>query len=166
MVGQIVAQRHGLSGLKTTRSRKSQSFRRTEKLKIKIIYPLPPSLNEIVNEARSHWRKGARQKKAITGEVEVLSYGVPPFEGKVWLSFLWKVKSFGRDPDNTSAGAKFILDGLVAAGVLPKDNLTIIQSPFVHWFERGDDEVEVTISDQPIFELIETEKQQGFQKSC
>lgn len=47
---------------------------------------------------------------------------LPHFEGRVDLFFLWTEPNMRRDPDNIEgAGVKFILDGLVRAGVLDDD---------------------------------------------
>ena len=37
------------------------------------------------------------------------------------FSFLWVAKNKRKDPDNICFAKKYILDGLVAAGILPTD---------------------------------------------
>jgi hypothetical protein len=124
---------------------------------------IPPTLNQQIDSARDHWSISANSKRKWTGKVcaEARLQGLQHFPSKVWLAFHWQVKSRGSDPDNISAAAKHIMDGLVDAGVLTKDSLMVIQSPVVHEFSKGDGMVLVTISDRPIFEiksLIEEEK--------
>lgn len=120
--------------------------------------PLPPTLNEQINLARSNRFKSAKCKEEWTDNIVYLAriQQTPKFPNKVWIAFRWEVKSFARDSDNVAAAAKFIMDGLVNAGVLTKDNLTIVQSPVIHSYAKGKtDKVILTISDQPIFELKE-----------
>lgn len=113
------------------------------------IDPLPPTLNEIIGQARTHWSKGASQKKEWTNDVVIQLKGqdVPAFSPPIWLIFTWYIPTFGNDPDNVSAAAKFILDGMVESGVIPNDNLMNIYSPYIHFYERGTKKVEVTIVD-------------------
>lgn len=40
----------------------------------------------------------------------------------VFIQFVWIEKNSRRDPDNIIFAKKFILDGMVAAGILPNDN--------------------------------------------
>ena len=122
------------------------------------ICPLPPTLNEQIRLARAHWSKSAACKQDWTDKVMYLAkiQKTPRFPGKVWIAFLWEVKSFARDSDNIAAAAKFIMDGLVNAGILTKDSLMVVQSPVVHNYARGKtDKVMMTISDRPIFEVKE-----------
>jgi hypothetical protein len=65
------------------------------------------------------------------------------------------VKNFGRDSDNVAAAAKFIMDALVTGRAIRNDNLTVIQSPIVHYYHRssGDDGVLLRLSQSPDFLL-------------
>jgi len=128
-------------------------------MKTSFTCPLPPTLNEIVREARGHWSKGAKQKKYWTHQAALACFGLPKFPGEVWLSFEWLVKSRANDPDNLSASAKFICDGMTYAGVITKDSLMVIQSPVIHHYGKGNDEVIVTVSDRPIYTLILAEEE-------
>ncbi|MGL5922140.1 hypothetical protein [Chroococcidiopsis sp.] len=111
--------------------------------------PLPPTLNEQIDYARGNRYKSAEIKKRWTNAIatECGVAKLPFFPGLVWLSFEWQVKTHARDPDNIAASSKYLLDGMVAAGVIAKDNLTIIQSPIIHHYVKGSDRVIVTISD-------------------
>jgi len=81
-----------------------------------------PGMNEIISMARTHWAKSAKQKTDYTDLVA--SYCVlnrlKPMK-RVWLGIYYHEKNQKRDPDNISAGKKFLLDGLVQAGVLAND---------------------------------------------
>lgn len=64
---------------------------------------------------------------------------------------MWKIKNFCREPGNISAGAKFIMDGLVEGGIITGDGLKFIMSPVLHWYEKGSNSVEVRIADHPVW---------------
>ncbi|HEY9610639.1 hypothetical protein [Allocoleopsis sp.] len=115
-------------------------------------FPLPPTLNEQIREARAHWAISAKTKKEWTGIVAQEAFGTSQFTGKVWMDFVWGLRRFDRDPDNVAAAAKYILDGLKVAKVIRDDNLTVIQSPVIHWYEKDPTpSVMVTIADSPGF---------------
>ena len=117
-------------------------------------YPLPPTLNDQINSARSHRALSAATKRKWTNTIAILSKDLPVFPGAVWLELFYSVKNFARDPDNISASRKFLMDGLVQAGIIKNDNLTIVQSPILEWFERGKvDQVTIVISSRPIVEI-------------
>ena len=121
---------------------------------------LPPTLNEQIRHARGHWSKSAKLKKQHTQLVAcAATIHLKPFNSsRYYMHFFWKIKNFGRDPDNVTAAAKFILDGLQEAGIIASDNLAHVVGPYVHEFSRGADTVEVWISDEPIAEckLLQT----------
>lgn len=115
-------------------------------------FPLPPTLNEIINIARQNRYASAKEKEYWTNYIAVLCRGRYKFPSEVWLEFTWRIKSKRRDPDNIAASAKFPLDSLVKAGILKNDNLTIIQSPVIHWYEKAlTDSCVLLIADCPIF---------------
>ena len=119
-------------------------------MKASFTSPLPPTLNNQIDIARSNRYKSAEIKKRWTNAIATECAQLPSFPGKVWLSFEWQIKSFARDPDNIAAAAKYLLDGMVLARVIQRDNLTIIQSPVIHHYVKGADRVVVTISDRAI----------------
>jgi len=118
-------------------------------------YPLPPTLNDQINSARSHWAKSAATKREWTNTISLLSSNLPKFPDKVWIELFYSVKTFSRrDPDNISASRKFLMDGLVQSGVIKSDSLKIVQSPIIEWFEQGKvDEVTIVISSRAIVEI-------------
>lgn len=84
-----------------------------------------PGMNEITKAAKSGRGKGngySRMKAANDPRVVLALRGVPfPKIGKARFAFEWHEAQRRRDPDNVTAGQKFVLDGLVKAGVIPND---------------------------------------------
>jgi Holliday junction resolvase RusA-like endonuclease len=104
-------------------------------------------LNEIIDTARSDKYAAAEQKRRWTNEVADACQGSHQFKGQVSIDYLWRVKNTKRDPNNISAGTKFINDGLVAANVIIDDSLEVIV--FVsHRYEKAEcDSVRITITE-------------------
>jgi hypothetical protein len=117
--------------------------------------PIPPMLNEQIRSARGHWATSSKAKAKWTGDLALLarSARLPVFPGIVWLDFCWHVDRRDKDPDNIQAAAKYVMDGLVESGVLTKDSLMVIQSPVIHRFEKGANELVLAIADHPIYRL-------------
>lgn len=82
-----------------------------------------PSLNEYINACRSHWSRGARMKRECDAATALMvrMQRVKPVTGPVRIRFVWHERTARRDWDNIRFAAKFVLDGLVKAGVLPDD---------------------------------------------
>lgn len=85
-----------------------------------------PGLNEVIAAAKGAGGRGhayAKMKRDLGELVWALAKAArlrPVTRAR--LAFRWVEKDRRRDPDNvSSAGRKFILDGLVKAGVLPGD---------------------------------------------
>lgn len=114
---------------------------------------LPPTLNQQINSARANRFHSAKIKRQWTGDIEVEARrqlsGV--YFEKVWLAFEWFVPTFAHDEDNVAAAAKFVMDGLTQAGVLKNDNLTVIQSPVLRFYQRGKGGLSLWLSDSPAF---------------
>ena len=127
----------------------------------KIYYPLPPSLNETINLARTGKYVSSGIKKKWNKLIADNSKHIKPYspERKVWFHFTWILKSKMRDFDNVSSGIKYILDGLVIAGIIKDDSQKYIGNRLIHEFiidrEKGD-RCLVTMSDDfnDIQELI------------
>lgn len=81
-----------------------------------------PGLNEITDAARTSKYESANMKKAYTELVawHARSARLPRFD-RVDLVITWYEPNQKRDKDNIMAGQKFILDGLVQAGVIAND---------------------------------------------
>lgn len=107
-----------------------------------------PTTNEIVAASKKHHMAYANMKKTHTDLVALLARGLPKVK-KADFIFTWYCKSRRKDPDNVSAGgAKFILDGLVKAGVIENDGWANVGS-LTHLFEvdKKNPRVEIKIEE-------------------
>jgi len=101
-----------------------EDMAKTTKWQFFVPGPLPAQ-NQLNNMQRGP--KARRYNKAKTDWAFLVAHaarsaGVPPMAGRVTFSFEWQELNRRRDPDNISgAGRKFILDGLVGAGILKTD---------------------------------------------
>ena len=83
-----------------------------------------PSLNDYIREInRSRWAGAAvkRDETARVRDAALLAHMARHAE-KVDVHIHWVEHDTRRDPDNIRFAVKFILDGLVAAGVIRDDN--------------------------------------------
>ncbi len=82
-----------------------------------------PSLNDYVDAQRADRHVGAKMKRRETerASLAAIMQSVPRFAGPVAVRFLWVEPNRRRDLDNVAFAKKFVLDGLVAAGVLDND---------------------------------------------
>lgn len=83
-----------------------------------------PSLNDYISAERRNRHIAAKMKRDETERVKeaALAAGIPTFSNPVTVSFKWIEPNTRRDVDNVAFAKKFILDGLVNAGVLPSDS--------------------------------------------
>ena len=81
-----------------------------------------PGLNDMTDAARGNKYASAQMKKEYTELVAwcAKSARLPHFD-RVDLIITWYEPNKKRDKDNIMAGQKFILDGLVQAGVIAND---------------------------------------------
>ena len=81
-------------------------------------------MNEIIRANRINRYQGGIQKTDYTKLVQysVLEQTRKRYDGKVYITLTYYEPNNRRDDDNVHAGAKFILDGLVAAKVIVNDN--------------------------------------------
>ena len=94
-----------------------------------------PGLNEIIAMSKEHWAKYAEEKHSRTEEIAYLTRSqIKKKYKKVDLTFTWYCRNKKRDKDNIIAGQKFILDGLVAAGVIENDGWRQVGN-ILHYFE-------------------------------
>ena len=94
-----------------------------------------PGLNEIISISKEHWAKYAEEKHNRTEEIAYLARSqIKKKYKKVDLTFTWYCKDKRRDKDNIIAGQKFILDGLVAAGVIENDGWRQVGN-ILHYFK-------------------------------
>ena len=97
-----------------------------------------PNLNAALAGAKRHWSSYAQIKKQQTNKVAWIARGqLTPVTPPVDLVFSWVTKNRRVDPDNISHGAKYLIDGLVNAGILPDDGRKVIRS-LTHLFPPPD----------------------------
>lgn len=97
-------------------------------MSVKLIIPGKlPNLNEIIDESKKHWTKYRKLKSSETEMVAWLAKKLPKMD-RINLTITWYCKDKRQDKDNIMVGQKFILDGLVEAGVIKNDG----------WKEIGD----------------------------
>lgn len=92
-----------------------------------------PGLNEYINAERRNKFIAAHMKHKWTGIVADLLEDYPKITKPVRLQFTWIEFNSRRDPDNIIFAKKFILDGMVEAGVLPKDTQEWIRGIREDW---------------------------------
>lgn len=89
------------------------------------------ALNEFINAERRNRFIAAKIKKGETGYcqdvAEKSDLKLQETDFPCALIITWYVKNKRKDADNIAFAKKFILDGLVEAGVLPNDNRKYVQ---------------------------------------
>lgn len=82
-----------------------------------------PSLNDYVDAERRNRFAAAKMKRRETerARAAAAASGIPAFTGRVTVRFLWVEPNRRRDLDNVAFAKKFVLDGMVAAGVIEGD---------------------------------------------
>jgi len=81
-----------------------------------------PDLNQIIAESKSHWGNYSSLKGANTLAVaHCARLAIKHTYKKIDLDISWICKDRRKDKDNIMAGTKFILDGLVTAGIIKND---------------------------------------------
>ncbi len=109
-----------------------------------------PSLNEVISVSKTHWSHYAKMKKQLTTSVALQARAakLKPVTKPVRVSCHWYEKSRRRDVDNISHGCKYLLDGLVEAGVLEDDSQRHVPHLEHHFdFDRDNPRVRITIED-------------------
>ena len=86
-----------------------------------------PGLNEYTDANRSNPRHGARIKRDQTERVAEATAGAGKIEGPYRLRVTWHERDRRRDVDNIEYALKFILDGLVAAGIVEGDSQAFVR---------------------------------------
>lgn len=110
-----------------------------------------PHLNDYINKERTNRFMAAKIKRDAT---DLVAWQAKKYAGMVKdyplsIIFNWSVKpNRGKypDPDNIGFAAKFVLDGLVKAGVIEDDTFKQIEV-ITHQFEWGakDDKVVIQL---------------------
>ena len=98
---------------------------------------VPPSLNKW---SRMHWMKAAKVKKQWEKDIYYSAYNLRPEQpyqkAKVKITYFFKTKR-RRDIDNYTP--KFLLDGLVKAGIIIDDAESVIGKPDI-FFDYSNEE--------------------------
>lgn len=114
-----------------------------------VIYGELPDLNTIIKTAKIHYGQYSQLKKKYT---DLVSKYAPnkSIIGKVDVKIVWYTRNSRKDADNVACGKKFLLDGLVSAGVIKDDSRRYVNSFQDYFFvDKKNPRVEV--------ELIESE---------
>ena len=106
-----------------------------------------PDLNTIIEVAKQHYGQYAKLKKENTESVAWIAKKLPTME-RIKLTCRWYCKDKRKDKDGIATGIKFILDGLVEAGIIANDGWKQIDS-FGHEFyvDKQKPRVEVMIEE-------------------
>ena len=108
-----------------------------------------PTLNDYIDAERRHRQIAATIKRDETERVRLLALRLPKFTKPVHMIFTWHEKDRRRDPDNIIFSKKFLLDGLVLAGVIPNDTQKWILSFSESWIiDKKNPCVEILIIDE------------------
>lgn len=111
-----------------------------------------PSLNDYIAAERKNRHIAAKMKRDETKRVADIAANsdMPTFEKPVHVYFTWVEPNRRRDIDNIAFAHKFILDGLVDAGVLKGDSQKYVTG-FYDYFGKTDKDnphVSVLITDE------------------
>lgn len=108
-----------------------------------------PGLNEYVDANRRNRHIGAKMKQEYTDTVTMLVKN-KGFHVKypVTIDFVWQEENTRRDPDNIIFAKKFILDGLVDAGILPADTQKWIMGFTDSWIAKPPKNSKIAIHPQ------------------
>lgn len=81
-----------------------------------------PSLNDFIGAMQKHRLAGAKMKAEETERARLHFIGCKKYKNPLYIQFTWYESSTRRDPDNVVFAKKFVLDGMVRAGVVPDDS--------------------------------------------
>ena len=110
-----------------------------------------PGLSELIAANRNGWREGARLKKE-TDTLIRLCIKAARNRGECWavrdqcaILFYWFERNHRRDLDNIFSGKKFILDAMVAEGLIKNDSQRYVGALADRFTLAEDDGVTVVI---------------------
>lgn len=108
-----------------------------------------PALNEIIQASKTHWSQYSKLKKKYSDLIEDITViHRTPFFRELELDITYYCRDRRKDPDNIAAGKKFILDGLVAAGVIKDDGWKCVKGFNERWqVDKENPRVEVVLKD-------------------
>ncbi len=93
---------------------------------IEIYYPFT-FLNEYINKERSNRYAAAKIKRDTTSAIRYMLLGKPKLKTPCRLNFTWLVLNQRMDLDNIAFAKKYVIDGMVSAGLIPDDGLKYIK---------------------------------------
>lgn len=105
-------------------------------------------LNDLIGAINRNRFLGNQLKQRETNLVALYAKRLKPCEHPVFIDFQYYEPNAKRDPDNIAAAKKFILDGLVVAGVLPNDTQKWIVGFSDRWYVSEKIGVLITIREQ------------------
>ena len=110
-----------------------------------------PGTNDIIDAAkkgRGNYQPYSIMKAEYTDMIGWIAKQLPKY-GRVDIAITWYEPNLRRDPDNiTGGGTKFILDGLVAAGVIKDDSHRYINSISHRYkLDRKEPRIEVIVKE-------------------
>src|SRR5690625_3020649 len=105
-----------------------------------------PDMNKIIKASKSHYMAYSTLKKDYTALVQMSAGSLTKIE-KADFEITWYCKNKRKDPDNVAGGGiKFLLDGLVKAGVLDNDGWKEVNSvKHIFKVDKNNPRVEVII---------------------
>ena len=117
--------------------KKEQIMKDTPDLYLKYEVSLP-TLNEYIDVERTSKYMAGTMKRATTNRIKfwTMSQSRIKLQGVHDLVLVWTRNNRHHDPDNVYASIKFLLDGIVAAGVLPDDSRKYVRN-IAHRIQDG-----------------------------
>lgn len=114
---------------------------------MKLIFPGEfPSLNEYINAERRNRFIAAKIKKETTERViSICEKTTRKIHEPVDVQCVWYTKNERKDPDNVAFAIKFLLDGIVTAGILKNDTRKEVCTIY-HFFRTDKENPRVEVS--------------------
>lgn len=100
-------------------------------------------LNKYINAERTNRFMAAKLKKDMTALFEREFINHEPINGRFAMSFNWYMKNKRKDPDNIAFQKKFILDGMIKAGVIQNDNINTVIGFCDNFIVKGHEGVKI-----------------------
>lgn len=108
-----------------------------------------PGLNDYIGAMNHNRFLGNQMKQENTNLVAMLAKTkLNPVKYPVTIQFVWQEPNDRRDPDNIIFAKKFILDGLVVAGILPNDTQKWIMGFSDSWISAPPKNSKVSVHPQ------------------
>lgn len=104
-----------------------------------------PTLNQYIDTERTNKFLAAKMKREATEQVAWQVKGLPKIDHPARYIFTWYVKNKKSDPDNIVFAKKFILDGLVVAGILPNDTFRYVVELADKFIVSKEEKIVVTV---------------------